>query len=113
MLRILGGGRDAEETMATLTWLHLSDWHQQGADFDRDVVRDALIADLAGRAAIDPSLARVDFVAFSGDLAWTGRPEEYEAAQREFLDPVLAAVDLQPDRLVLVPGNHDLDRAYA
>ena len=75
--------------MATLTWLHLSDWHQQGASFDRGVVRDALVKDLDERAAIDPTLARVDLVVFSGDLAWTGRSEEYEAAQREFLDPVL------------------------
>jgi hypothetical protein len=27
--------------MAGLTWLHLSDWHQKGEDFDRKVVRDA------------------------------------------------------------------------
>ncbi len=29
--------------MAGLTWLHLSDWRQKGEDFNRDVVRDALI----------------------------------------------------------------------
>jgi hypothetical protein len=27
---------------AGMTWLHLSDWHQKGMDFDRKVVRDAL-----------------------------------------------------------------------
>jgi hypothetical protein len=26
--------------MAGLTWLHLSDWHQKGKEFNREVVRD-------------------------------------------------------------------------
>ncbi len=46
--------------MATLTWLHLSDWHQKGRDFDRDVVRDRLVEDIHRRAEIDPSLAGVE-----------------------------------------------------
>lgn len=96
--------------MAGITWLHLSDWHQKGADFDREVVRDKLLEDLRDRAKIDPSLARIDFVVFSGDLAWSGQAKEYEAAQKHLLDPVLAAVGLGPDRVFIVPGNHDLDR---
>jgi hypothetical protein len=50
--------------MQQLTWLHLSDWRQKGADFDRGVVRDALIKDIRDRERIDPALARVDFVVF-------------------------------------------------
>ncbi len=96
-----------------LTWLHLSDWHQKGKDFDRDVVRDALLTDLRDRTAIDPALAQVDLVIFSGDLAYHGRAEEYQAAQTLLLDPVLKAVGLGPERLFMVPGNHDLDRVYA
>ena len=65
--------------MAKLTWLHLSDWHQKGPDFDRQVVRDALIRDIRQRADIDGSLAKVDFIVFSGDLAFSGKPEEYKA----------------------------------
>jgi hypothetical protein len=29
-----------------LTWIHVSDWHQKGKEFDRRVVRDALIEDI-------------------------------------------------------------------
>ena len=98
--------------MGTITWLHLSDWHQKGPDFDRTVVRDALIRDIRKRTdRIDPRLATIDFVVFSGDLAYHGAAEEYEAAQREFLDPVLDAAGLKPDRLFMVPGNHDMDRS--
>ena len=32
--------------MTGVTWLHLSDWHQKGKDFDRTFVRDKLIADI-------------------------------------------------------------------
>ena len=99
-----------EETLKELTWLHLSDWHQRGADFDRKVVRDALIRDIQERQRIAPALAQVNFVIFSGDLAFSGEASEYEAARKELLDPVLTAVGLEPGLIFFVPGNHDLNR---
>ncbi len=97
--------------MAGLTWLHLSDWHQKGKDFDRDIVRDALIQDIKERTTrISPDLTRIDFIVFSGDVAHTGRKEEYKAAIEHLFDPVLEASDLNKDKLFIVPGNHDLDR---
>jgi hypothetical protein len=96
--------------MKQLAWLHLSDWHERGPDFDRRVVGDALIKDIRDRKRIDPALARVDFVVFSGDLAFSGKPAEYEAARQHLLDPLLDATGLEPDRLFIVPGNHDLSR---
>lgn len=98
--------------MTRLTWLHLSDWHQKGRDFDRTVVRDALINDIHQRQDIDPSLKQVDFVIFSGDLAYQGQTQEFEEARKQLLDPVLESVGLTPDRLFMVPGNHDLDRTH-
>lgn len=99
--------------MAGLTWLHLSDWHQKGPDFDRSVVRDALLKDLRARIErIDNRLEQVDFVVFSGDLAFSGEPAEYEAAWQYLLEPVLDAVKLKSDRLFIVPGNHDLNRGH-
>ncbi|MGE5343300.1 MAG: tetratricopeptide repeat protein [Candidatus Omnitrophota bacterium] len=97
--------------MAGLTWLHLSDWHQEGKDFDRRVVCDALIKDIKNRAEIHRDLENVDFVVFSGDLAFHGKKEEFETAREHLLDPVLKATGLTNDRLFIVPGNHDLDRA--
>jgi predicted phosphodiesterase len=97
--------------MAGITWLHLSDWHQEGRDFDRQVVRDALIQDIREREKeISPDLAKIDFIVFSGDLAFSGKKEEYEAARKEFFDTVLEATGLGRHRLFIVPGNHDLDR---
>lgn len=101
--------------MKGLTWLHLSDWHQRGPDFDRQVVRDALLADLRDRVKLDPALAEVDFVIFSGDAAWAGKAEDFKTAREVFFDPVLNALKdggLSPDKLFFVPGNHDLSRDY-
>ncbi|HEV8580631.1 MAG TPA: metallophosphoesterase [Thermoanaerobaculia bacterium] len=95
----------------SLAWLHLSDWHQRGPDFERRAVRDALLADLQQRAEIDSGLEQIDFVVFSGDLAFSGHPAEYETAAKEFLEPVLQAVGVTRERLFVVPGNHDLSRA--
>lgn len=101
--------------MVTLTWLHLSDWHQRGRDLEhnRQVVLDKLIEDIRERAErIDRSLAHIDFVVFSGDIAFSGQPAEYDAAWQHLLNPVLGAVGITPDRLFIVPGNHDMSRDY-
>ena len=96
--------------MRGLTWLHISDWHQKGKEFDRKVVRDALIKDIKKRTEISANLSEINFIVFSGDLAHSGRKEEYEASNKEFFGPLLAATGVSPDRLFVVPGNHDLDR---
>ena len=96
--------------MGGLTWLHISDWHQGGKEFDRQVVGDALIEDLKKRIAISPCLAKIDFIVFSGDLAFSGKQEEYLAAKEEFLERLLESTGLDPERLFIVPGNHDLNR---
>jgi len=96
--------------MTGLTWLHLSDWHQKGTEFDREVVLEALLKDIKRRTGINESLAEIDFAVFSGDLAFGGKKEEYETAKEILLDPLLEASGLKSDRLFIVPGNHDLDR---
>jgi len=99
--------------MSKISWIHLSDWHQRGSSFDRDVVRDALLQDIKGRSSISDELATLDFVVFSGDLAFSGVREEYETADREFVKRVLQACGLDYDRFLIVPGNHDVRRDLA
>lgn len=96
--------------MAGMTWLHLSDWHQRGKDFDRDVVRNALIEDIKNRADIHRDLAKLDFIIFSGDVAFSGLEEEYQAALDHLLTPLLRVTGVQPKKIFFVPGNHDFDR---
>jgi len=81
---------DGISVTMSLCWLHLSGWHQAGKDFDRRVVRDALVADIRERAnRIDSALARVDFVIFGGGLAAGGNAAEYETACRKvYMNPM-------------------------
>jgi hypothetical protein len=95
--------------MGGLTWLHLSDWHQGGKEFDRQVVLKALLKDIRERNNINPSLDKVDFIIFSGDVAFSGKSDQYQAAQSQLFQPILEACGLGPSRLLIVPGNHDLD----
>ena len=96
--------------MAGLNWLHLSDWHQRGSEFDRQVVQKALLKDIREREKINPDLQKIDFVIFSGDVAFNGKADEYQAAKEQFFQPLLDACGLSPKQLFIVPGNHDLDR---
>ena len=97
--------------MAVINWLHLSDWHQGRTEYDRDVVRRALFDDIESRAAISPQLETLDFIFFTGDLANHGKREEYETAKNELLEPLREKTGLNKDRLFIVPGNHDINRA--
>ena len=94
-----------------VTWLHLSDWHQGGKDFNRKVVREALLADIASHARLSQALSRIDFAVFSGDAAHGSLGAEYEAAKAQFFEPMLKAAGIGKERLFIVPGNHDLDRS--
>ena len=96
--------------MTAVNWLHLSDWHQKGKDFDRKIVLRALLKDIRERVKISPDLEKIDFVVFSGDVAFSGKKDEYQAAKEQFFQPLLEASGVEPKQLFIVPGNHDLDR---
>lgn len=89
-------------------WLHVSDFHFKArGDTDSKFVLDALLAtvdDLRkhGRA--------VDLIFVTGDVAFSGRPEEYARAEA-YLADLCAAAGLPRSAMHIVPGNHDVDRA--
>lgn len=102
--------------MSGLTWLHISDCHQISkednlAEFtDRRKVLRALVDDIKERATkISHDIDKVDFIVFSGDVANSGKPNQYRIAQSELFQPILDACRLDNSRLFIVPGNHDLD----
>jgi hypothetical protein len=47
----------------------------------------------------------------SGDTAFSGHADEFLAAERILLVPLLESLSLPRNKLVLVPGNHDVDRS--
>lgn len=89
-----------------LTWLHLSDLHARvgdGAHF-QDEVTSSFVDDLP--RLLDEWELQPDIVFMSGDVAFSGKADEYRAA-RVFLEKVVAALPTVR-RLFVVPGNHDV-----
>ena len=90
--------------------LHLSDFHFSSSKaWDADpVLRD--LASFIGkevREGLQP-----DLVTITGDLAFSGTTEEYALAKAWLENQLWPALpgDFSRDRLLLVPGNHDVDR---
>jgi 3',5'-cyclic AMP phosphodiesterase CpdA len=48
-------------------------------------------------------------IVVSGDVTESGMPKEFEAA-RQFLEGLAEHLNLKRDRVVIVPGNHDINR---
>lgn len=96
--------------MSKVTWLHLSDLHFRSGsgseEFNREIVLRALWEDIEEQ--IDRGI-RPDFIFFTGDVAYSGQQKEYELAQERFFKPLLEITGLSKDRLLIVPGNHDVD----
>ena len=96
-----------------LVFLHLSDlqfgkhhrFPQTGSFYDTLLSR--LLDDLevlSRRHGMAPNA-----VVISGDIAETGAPKEFAQA-RAFLDGLLQQTGIRRERVVLVPGNHDVNR---
>jgi 3',5'-cyclic AMP phosphodiesterase CpdA len=92
----------------TASWLHVSDFHFKSSDaYDQDVVLRALIRSVAEfhRYGRQP-----DLIFATGDVAHSGQDGEYQAATK-FFDALCAAAGIAKQRLYVVPGNHDINRA--
>jgi predicted MPP superfamily phosphohydrolase len=93
----------------TIRWLHFSDTHfREDELWDRRATLRALIAKVRELKA--KGLAP-DMVFVTGDIAWSGKPKEYEQATRFFAE-LNKVLGLDPkESWFLVPGNHDVDRS--
>lgn len=99
----------------TVTILHISDtqFGEHHRFSDEDSLAANLIRDL--RSLTGSDVPPIDLVVVSGDIAETGRKAEYADA-RAFLDALAAHTGLPLERIIVVPGNHDVSwplcRAY-
>lgn len=91
-----------------IRWLHLSDVHEHpGEENNRRRLYDEIVREVERRTKASNG-AQPHFVFLTGDLAFTGKEEEYETLKRAFIEPLRAA--LPDSRFFAVPGNHDLMR---
>jgi predicted MPP superfamily phosphohydrolase len=100
-----GGAKAALPKVKTVEWLHLSDFHfHSTASQPRDRVLKSLCADL------EESISngwKPDFVAVTGDLAYSGDRDQLSRAW-DYLRRILAICNLPKQQLFVVPGNHDV-----
>lgn len=91
-----------------VTWLHVSDFHiREGDPYDRHVVLSALVSSV--RRLREQEGRAPDLIFATGDIAFSGKPAEYEMATR-FFDDLLDAAGVEREHLFVIPGNHDVDR---
>ena len=96
--------------MTQITWLHLSDLHireEPGSKYNLDVVLDALLKDIQ-EFTVEKNL-KLNFIIITGDIANKGMDKDYALANN-FLDNLLHITNLTKDQLLVIPGNHDVNR---
>ncbi len=98
------------DTHARFRLLHLSDLHVR-ADREMESWRQRQLLGPAWEANLEAMLedGPFDLVCFAGDATYQGRPEELEEAG-DCLLALIERLQLDRDRLFVVPGNHDIDR---
>jgi calcineurin-like phosphoesterase family protein len=87
--------------------LHISDTHFSRDRWDQDHVLSALADDVA---VMRDALGPPDLVFFTGDIAQSGLRREYKTAEAWLSGHLLPAAGVGPGALIMVPGNHDVDR---
>ncbi|NTG64711.1 metallophosphoesterase [Rhizobium rhizogenes] len=93
--------------------LHISDIHFRSPDclnpdLDPDrPYRTRLIQDVRDRVA---ELGSVGAILIGGDIAFKGAPEEYSTAMI-WIKELAAVAGCPPERIFVIPGNHDVDRS--
>jgi len=92
-----------EDLAKTSYILHLSDLHF-GTLENAKIWANQLAADISN----DLNIPRLDTIILSGDIANYSTLDEYDAAV-QFLNQLTQEFTLQPEQIILVPGNHDLN----
>ncbi len=95
---------------SSITWWQLSDLHWPVfPEREREQFISVLLSHLS---TVRTEAGAPDFVIFTGDIAQSGKAEEYASAAQGLLAPLREIVgDHTP--LLFVPGNHDMDREEA
>lgn len=97
-----------------LTFVHISDIHfarTSGDPYDiDDELRQAMLNDLNSKAK--QQFTKVNGVLVCGDLAFSGKAEEYKIAC-DFLNEILQIFNLEKNDIYCVAGNHDVDQSVA
>jgi hypothetical protein len=102
----------APDPAPLFSWLHLSDIHFGHPDPTHDsgmlLILSSLEKDV--ERCIEKGTTKPQAILITGDIAWSGKASEYEAARR-WLERLTGIVGLGFEHVFAVPGNHDVDRS--
>lgn len=94
--------------MSAINWLHLSDMHINAREtFDQSHIHEQFLNDL--EIQIEKNKIKLDFIFFTGDIAYSASPEDYDMAIN-FFNNLCSRIDFDKKNLFIVPGNHDVNR---
>ncbi|MBS2964240.1 metallophosphoesterase [Actinocrinis puniceicyclus] len=95
----------------TVRWLHVSDFHfgTGMSGYGMTNVLKTLLRTVRERRQLE---GPPDFVFATGDLGNRGQAADYELCET-FFARLVEAAGVDPSRLWIVPGNHDVDRRLA
>jgi WD40 repeat protein len=89
--------------MAILKWIQLSDLHLFYRNFDTTLHRYALVETLKHICS-----SGVDLLFITGDIGYKGK---YDEDGINLLKEIISTINCPPERIFIVPGNHDLRRS--
>lgn len=87
--------------------LHLSDLHITSNNISQDIVLVSLLKKIEELAK---SGSKPTIVIITGDIAYSGKKAEYDKA-KEYIDGIIEKCEISIDKIFIIPGNHDVDRA--
>ncbi|MDR2032482.1 MAG: metallophosphoesterase, partial [Azoarcus sp.] len=94
--------------------LHLSDMHfgRDGTHRAKQDNRKLCLEDLLKQLRKLEEGWKPTIICMTGDVGWKGAASDYDEAKK-WLDELLAACGLTYEKVMLCPGNHDVNRAIA
>ncbi|MFJ3797329.1 metallophosphoesterase [Streptomyces sp. NPDC090088] len=86
--------------------LHISDLHIRPAwQADQGKIVNAFLRDLK----LQHTQEQIDAVILSGDIAFSAQADQFSFARSHLLDPIQEMLSLDRSRIIIAPGNHDVD----
>lgn len=91
-----------------MQWFHFTDFHTGKPKGPQTTALGSLI-DVIKRTCETGKLGKIDAVFLTGDIAFSGNPEEFDRFRDDFLIPLRNIPGFEDTLFFSSPGNHDID----